>query len=208
MKDDKLKLAGILVAGFLVVTAAVATIYPAWYQNYAPVQPIPFSHKLHAGKYNMPCEYCHSQNTDARYMEVPGVGVCMNCHSVVKTESPYIQKIKKAYDEGVQIPWIKVHTVADYVRFNHGRHIEAGLDCEVCHGPVEEMERVYQFERLTMGWCIDCHRNDDYLTPHRIELAKKRNELQGNPERTFVDDLMLAHPEVQNADVSCSTCHY
>jgi len=94
----------------------------------------------------------------------------------------------------------------DFVYFNHSRHVAAGLECQTCHGPVQTMEKVYQFEKFTMGWCVNCHRNDDYLTEDRKNWAVAKEKLQGDaamPEMLK----MLAHPEIQNADLSCSTCH-
>jgi len=193
----------------LVLVSGIVTYLltmPAWYQNYAPVQPIPFSHKLHAGQYKIPCGYCHASADYAAFSAVPGVETCMNCHNLVKTDSPYIQEIKKAYDTGVPIAWVKVHVLPDFVFFNHSRHIAAGVECQTCHGPVETMEKVYQFSKLNMGWCMDCHRNDDYLTDTRKDWAKKKTELQGAGPQSALSKL-LGHPEVHNADVSCSTCH-
>lgn len=206
----------ILVASILGVVLISALTYgaglifnfvPSWYQNYAPEQPIPYSHKLHAGQYKIPCLYCHASAERAQHSEVPGLETCMNCHQAVKIDSPWIQQITEAYKANKPIAWVKVHVLPDFVRFNHKRHIAAGVECQTCHGPIQEMERVYQFAPLNMGWCIDCHRNNNYLQPHRIEWSEKTKQLKGNPEENLLDK-MLSHPDPHNADLSCSTCHY
>jgi hypothetical protein len=183
-------------------------LMPAWYQNYAPEQPIPFSHKLHAGQYEIPCLYCHGSAEYADFAAVPGLETCMNCHNVVKTDSPWIQQIQQAYESNTPIAWVKVHVMPDFVHFNHSRHIAAGVECQTCHGPVQEMEKVYQYERMTMGWCMECHRNDDYLTPSRVEFFDKKAELSGRPLVPQWTKFLMGHPEPFNADVSCSTCHH
>lgn len=197
-----LSIALILVSGIVTYLLTM----PAWYQNYAPEQPLPFSHRQHAGQYKIPCGYCHSSAEQTQFSAVPGVETCMNCHKVVKTDSPHMKKIKEAYDTEKPIAWVKVHVLPDFVYFNHSRHVAAGVQCQTCHGPVEQMDRVYQYSRLTMGWCVDCHRNNDYITPSRVEWAKKEAELFGTGPRSSIADV-LGHPEVHNADLSCSTCH-
>jgi hypothetical protein len=201
---------GIVVLGLAAVLSPLG-VGPTWYQNYGPVQPIPFSHKIHAGKFNIPCLYCHGAAEYAAHAEVPGVELCMNCHSVVKTDSPYIRQVKEAYDTNKPIKWVKVHVLPDFVKFNHKRHIAAGVQCETCHGPIQKMDKVYQFSGLHMGWCVNCHRNNNYVTPARVELSKKKNELQG-PGSSLAEKPFwikaLSHPDPSNADVSCSTCHY
>lgn len=127
-------------------------------QGYEPEQPIPFSHKLHAGKYKLDCKYCHTSVEVSRHASVPSLNICMNCHLTVKTDSPWIQKISEAYNSGNSIAWQKVHLLPDFVKFNHGPHIKAGKDCTECHGQIREMDRVRQVSSLSMGWCVTCHR--------------------------------------------------
>jgi hypothetical protein len=197
----------ILISAVTYAAGLVFNFVPAWYQNYAPEQPIPFQHKIHAGDYKIPCLYCHASAERAQHSEVPGLETCMNCHQAVKTDSPWIQKITEAYKANKPIEWVKVHVLPDFVRFNHKRHIAAGVECQTCHGPVQEMERVYQYAPLNMGWCVNCHRDNNYVQSHRVEWSKKTKELKGNPEESFLDQ-MLSHPDPHNADLSCSTCHY
>lgn len=131
---------------------------PTYQKGYKPIQPISFSHKLHAGEMGMDCKYCHFGAAESRNGSVPPVNVCMNCHKTVKTDSPQIKKIAEAYEKGTSINWVKVHNLPDFVNFNHSRHVGRGVACQTCHGPVETMPEVYQFSSLAMGWCVNCHR--------------------------------------------------
>lgn len=134
-------------------------------QGYQPDQPIPFSHEQHAGLYKMDCKYCHTSTEVSKHASVPSLNVCMNCHLVVKTDSPWIQKLTEAYNSGKSIAWKKVHLLPDHVKFNHAAHIKAGKDCNTCHGPVETMSTVFQYSSLSMGWCVNCHREKDNNAP-------------------------------------------
>lgn len=134
-------------------------------QGYQPDQPIPFSHELHAGQYKINCQYCHTGAEVARHASVPALNVCMNCHMVVKVDSPWIQKLTEAYNSGKSVAWQKVHLLPDFVKFNHSAHIMAGKDCKECHGPVETMPVVYQYSSLSMGWCVNCHKLPENNAP-------------------------------------------
>ena len=134
-------------------------------QGYQPDQPIPFSHELHAGQYKINCQYCHVTAEVSRHASVPSLNVCMNCHMVVKVDSPWIQKLTEAYNSGKSVAWQKVHLLPDYVKFNHSAHILAGKDCKECHGPVETMPVVYQYSSLSMGWCVNCHKLPENNAP-------------------------------------------
>lgn len=204
----KLILGGLAVLTVVALVALHLGFGPRWYQGYGPEQPIPFSHKLHAGQYKIPCGYCHSSAEKAQFSAVPGLETCMNCHNVVKPESPHIKKITNAYKSGQPIRWVKVHVLPDFVHFNHRAHVSAGVACETCHGKVEEMEQVYQHAPLSMGWCMDCHRNDDYLTEHRRELLEKQIAMSDEGPQPEWVQWIGGHPQIHNADVSCSTCHY
>jgi hypothetical protein len=172
------------------VAAAVEYFPSASNQGYVPEQPIPFSHKLHAGDNKIPCMYCHTNVEKTRHATVPAVNVCMNCHRVVKTDSPHIQKITQAFQEGKPIEWIRVHELPDFVYFPHKRHVAKGIACETCHGNVKEMERVEQKMALTMGWCIECHRGE--TTPKQV-LAQHYPGRQSNEPV---------------APTNCNTCHF
>jgi len=196
-------------------------------QGYMPVQPIHYSHKIHSGDNKIDCKYCHSSARVSKHSGIPSLNVCMNCHMNIAeyngeedlekgyTKEFYTNEIKKLYkavgwDEVTQqytgetqpVKWIRIHNLPDFVYFNHAQHVEvAGVDCQKCHGPVEEMEIMYQHSSLTMGWCIDCHRetnvdvaNNEYYTKIHEELSKKYG----------VEKLTAA----QMGGLECGKCHY
>ena len=173
-------------------------------QGYKPTQPFPFSHKLHAGAQKIACNYCHTNVGTERHATVPSLKICMNCHMVVKPESPFIQKLTEHYTSNIPIQWKKVNLLPDHVKFNHAKHIskmevergeKKNTSCKHCHGSVEEMNVLYQFSSLSMGWCISCHRQPENDAP--TEFLKIRGES------------LLSHRKPENrAPIECTTCHY
>lgn len=136
--------------------------------GYEPDQPIPFPHDLHAGQYKIDCKYCHSQVEVSRHASVPSLNVCMNCHLGVQVRpeaQKWIDMISSAYQKGESIAWKKVHLLPDHVKFNHSAHIKAGKACQECHGPVETMKVVRQYQNLSMGWCVNCHKQKENNAP-------------------------------------------
>lgn len=181
-------------------------------QGYQPKQPIAFSHALHAGQYEIECQYCHTGVMKGKSANIPSANICMNCHQQIKPESPEIQKIYAAidFDPDTQtygnnkkpIEWVRIHNLPDLAYFNHAQHVNVGgLECQTCHGAIEEMEVVYQHSKLTMGWCINCHREtqvnadgNDYYDK-LLELHESANP--GEPLK------------VENiGGLECSKCHY
>lgn len=137
-------------------------------KGYAPEQPIEFSHELHAGTYKIQCLYCHSSAEVSPHSSVPSTNLCMNCHLVVATDKPAIQKLTEMYNNNEPIPWVNVHMLPDHVKFNHSAHVQkfgAPQSCHTCHGPVESMEVMYQYSSLSMGWCVQCHREPEHQAP-------------------------------------------
>ncbi len=134
-------------------------------KGHSPDQPIPFDHKLHVSTNGIQCQYCHNQVERSQHSNVPALSTCMNCHMQVKTDSPHIQKLAEAYSKGESIPWVRVHMLPDHVMFNHSAHIRRGVNCQTCHGPVETMEKIYQNADLSMGWCVNCHRQPENNAP-------------------------------------------
>jgi len=155
----KLALAGAALAASVLggVTARELSLVGI-HQGYAPEQPIAFSHKLHAGENQIACLYCHFGATRSRHAGIPPASVCTNCHGLLRKETAEIQKLKEAIAQNRPIEWVKVHNLPDFVYFNHSQHVLAAVACDQCHGPVESMVRVRQEKPLTMGWCLDCHR--------------------------------------------------
>ena len=125
----------------------------------APLQPVAFSHKLHAGDNQIPCEYCHSGARRSAVAGVPSLERCLGCHRIIAYDRPEIVKLAARVEKNRPVAWIKVNDVPDFVRFNHRPHVRARVQCQECHGPVETMERVRRFSSLEMGWCLDCHRS-------------------------------------------------
>lgn len=139
--------------------------------GYKPTQPIPFSHKLHAGDRKIPCEYCHSAARKSQVAGIPASNTCMGCHKIVHTDKEPIKYLTEKYNKNEPIEWIKVHDLPDFVRFTHKVHVtSAKLACQDCHGAVETMDVVEQVAPLQMGWCLSCHKekgaSTDCLTCH------------------------------------------
>ncbi|MDP5100521.1 MAG: cytochrome c family protein, partial [Nonlabens sp.] len=225
---------------FLVLTSSIFLLLASAYflygglmavgvdQGYAPVQPIHYSHRIHAGTSQIECQYCHSSARESKHSGIPSLNVCMNCHKSINevAESTYnegmeeygidynkeIQELYKAtgWDpatnaftgEEKPVRWVRIHNLPDLAYFNHAQHVAAGkIACQTCHGPVEEMEVMYQYSPLTMGWCINCHRetnvdlagNEYYEKIHK-ELSEKR----GGRQLTIAD----------LGGLECGKCHY
>jgi len=199
-------------------------------QGYQPVQPIAFSHKIHAGENKVDCQYCHSSAKHSKHSGIPSVNVCMNCHKniaevaegteveyngVILRKNELDKEIQKIYDaagwdaenleytgETNPIKWIRIHNLPDHVNFVHAQHVTvAGVDCKQCHGPVEEMDEMYQYSPLTMGWCIDCHREtnvDLKGNPYYEKIHKQLAEKYGTKEVTIA----------QLGGLECGKCHH
>ncbi|MCB1173639.1 MAG: cytochrome c3 family protein [Leptospiraceae bacterium] len=144
---------------------AVYWIYvvPPKYQGYAPDQPVPFSHKIHAGELGMDCQFCHTAVEKGPHATLPDSATCMRCHApdtgVIASDSPNIQFMRQMYSQGRPIHWTKVYDLPDHVRFSHKPHVAKGIDCTECHGAMEKMEKVSVQVAFNMGWCVNCHRD-------------------------------------------------
>ncbi|MEM6646008.1 MAG: cytochrome c3 family protein [Bacteroidota bacterium] len=173
--------------------------------GYAPEQPVPYSHELHAGQLGMDCRYCHSNVEVSAYSNIPPTQTCMNCHSQIKTASLALAPVRESWATGEPIEWVKVHHLADYAHFSHASHVNNGVGCETCHGRIDQMEVVWQAEPLSMGWCLECHRqpelwlrpNDEITTMGYVQPA---NYIERNIER-------IAREGIQPPS-NCSACHY
>jgi len=141
------------------------------HKNYKPVQPISYSHKLHAGDLRIDCKYCHFGAETSKAAGIPPVSVCMNCHKKIKTSSPQIEKLAEFYRKGEPVPWVKVHNLPDYVAFDHSRHVNKGVACQTCHGPIQDMAEVKQQNTLAMGWCVNCHRDYTKSAPANLSQS-------------------------------------
>ena len=195
-------------------------------QNYEPIQPIHYSHRIHAGDNEINCKYCHSASRVSKTAGIPSLNVCMNCHKTISevAETTATPEYSKAfYDEQIQklykavgwdattqsytgkqepVKWVRIHNLPDFVYFNHSQHVTtAGIECQTCHGPVQEFEIMKQFSPLTMGWCINCHRKTDVKMEGNEYYAKIHEELS---KKYGVDKLTAA----QMGGLECGKCHY
>jgi hypothetical protein len=167
----------ILPIGFMAVLVTVFSV--GWFtepnrlvRGYQPVQPIPFSHRLHPGTLRIPCLYCHSGALKSRVAGVPTVEKCMNCHKVTKVDSPDIKRITAIYTSGEPLKWKRIHSLPDHVYFDHRPHVSAGILCQTCHGEVETMVRVYQHMSMRMSNCLGCHRDPKDALPADSKIMK------------------------------------
>ena len=194
-------------------------------QGYEPVQPIHYSHKIHSGDNEIDCNYCHSSARVSKHSGIPSLNVCMNCHKSIyeyngETTEEYskefydaeIQKLYKAvgWDDESQeytgetqaVKWVRIHNLPDFSYFNHAQHVSVGgIECQTCHGPVEEMEIMYQYSPLTMGWCINCHRETNVKVKDNQYYEKIHEQLS---KKYGVDKLTAA----QMGGLECGKCHY
>lgn len=202
---------------FGILPAATAIVGGLWYYGtdkhfavgYEPKQPVDYSHKLHAGDLGIDCRYCHSNVERSSVASVPPTQTCMNCHAKVLPNSEKLLPVRESAASDKPLPWVRVHSLPDYVYFDHSAHVNVGVGCESCHGRVDQMPKVHQVESLTMGWCIDCHRNPgpNMRTPSEItkmgqtELASVANAAAASPIFPKVNGRTV------NPPLSCSGCH-
>ena len=189
------------------------------YAQYQPEQPIAFSHELHSGINGVDCNYCHSSARHSKHSGIPSANVCMNCHTYINegTDEDGTKEIAKIYEavgfdpdsrtyiEGYTqkpIEWVRIHNLPDHAYFNHAQHVVAGqIECQDCHGPIQEMEEVYQYSELTMGWCIECHRESEVKMEGNEYYAKIHDELKEKygKEVFTVEEI---------GGLECAKCHY
>ncbi|HKE19653.1 MAG TPA: cytochrome c3 family protein [Kofleriaceae bacterium] len=187
-----------ILLGFAVLTIGASTavsriMHMGMQQGYSPAQPIAFSHELHAGKNRIDCLYCHYGARKSRHAGIPSSSICMNCHSMLEKQTVAIERFKEAVQlQRPLVSWVKVHNLPDFVYFNHSRHVMSGVACQRCHGRVEEMEQIEQVMPLTMGWCLECHREHAGVPTSGLERAAKR----------------FTSVPVPASGLDCASCHY
>lgn len=179
------------------------------HKDYAPDQPIKFSHKIHATDNKIDCRYCHSDVDKSKVAGIPSANVCMNCHTVVRegTNSGAfeINKIHDAVNKNIPIRWVKVHNLPDHVFFSHSQHVNAGKqDCNKCHGEVEQMHIVRQVEDLSMGWCLDCHDKTKVNFDNNSYYKNSYKKLHQQIKKGLIDSVMVK--DIGGRD--CARCHY
>lgn len=219
-KFTLLLIAFLLVFGGYLVTVLYAAHLPVTVNvGHRPVQPVPYSHKLHAGDLKIDCRYCHNTVDSAAHAAIPATEVCGNCHGgnrvngqdlgVIRPESTLLEPVRESLETRDPIMWVKVHDTPDFVYFNHAAHVTRGVSCVSCHGRVDKMEIVEQVEPLSMAWCIECHRNPEpnIRDPELVTSLDFVPPGGDTPEawaeygKTWAEKLEI------NPNVSCSTCH-
>ena len=206
-----------IAAGALLVGSAVTA--GVWYYftpkytrvGYQPIQPVAFSHAIHADQLGLDCRYCHSAVEKSWYSNIPSASTCMNCHTQVLKESPKLELVRESAATGQPIPWIQIHKLPDYVYFNHSVHVNRGVSCVECHGQINKMDEVYHAKPLSMSFCLGCHRKPetkvrplDKITDLNWkwnEDPKKAADLQKMNGEKFVHDWRVESLQ------SCSACH-
>jgi hypothetical protein len=173
-------------------------------QHEAREQPVPFYHMHHVGGMGIDCRYCHTAVDRSANAGIPPTKTCMNCHSQIFKDSPVLEPVRASYRTDTSIEWVKVHDLPDFVYFNHSAHVNKGVGCTTCHGPIDKMAFVWQENSLLMEWCLDCHRRPEkYLRP--------KAEVYSTSYRPPADQLRLGRRLVAaygvKTQTSCSTCH-
>lgn len=195
-----LVIAGAATVGGGVLTGAI------WYYaapdnlqvGYAPEQPVPYSHRLHAGELEMDCRYCHANVERSHEAMVPPTQTCMGCHAQVHPDSERLAPVRESFASGESVEWVRVHQVPDTVFFDHSVHLAAGVGCVTCHGRVDQMEVVQVDQPISMGWCLDCHRDPGPNLRPRTEITN----MDWAPDENWV-----AHVDEVNPPTHCSGCH-
>ena len=202
---------------------AAAEVQRSPYVTYAGVarpQPAPFSHQHHVGGLGIDCRYCHTSVEVSSFAGIPPTRTCMNCHAQIWTGAPMLEPVRESFSSGKSLIWNRVNDLPDFVYFNHSIHINKGVGCNTCHGPVDRMPLMYNYASLQMEWCLDCHRAPEKNLRPRDQVFNMRYEepSSGKPimvdGKTYTDQISLGRDLVTKyklrtvADItSCSTCH-
>ncbi|BBH54535.1 cytochrome c3 family protein [Fluviispira sanaruensis] len=203
-----------LYAGVGVSLLLIAIVAGIWYYfspkflavGYEPDQPIAFSHQLHAGQMGIDCSYCHVGVEKTSFSPIPPTDTCMGCHNKVKKDSPRLKVLRESYENKTPIPWVRVHALPRYSHFDHSAHLTAGVGCVTCHDRVDKMQTVRMASPLSMGWCLDCHRNP---LPNIRPQSELKNMIY-NPHTEGYDP--LKDPDYKDKLIqgpqACGACHY
>jgi len=165
-------------------------------------QPIPFSHQHHVGGLGIDCRYCHTSVEVSATAGLPPTRTCMNCHSQIWSQSPMLEPVRASFRSGESLEWVRVHDLPDFVYFNHSAHVNRGVGCTTCHGPVDRMPLMYQEKSLQMEWCLDCHRQPAKYVRPQSEVFKPR----WTPPADYDPMAEVQRRHIQPR-TSCNTCH-
>ncbi len=192
----------------------VFLVFLVWYGGspattdvgYAPAQPVPYSHALHAGEMGIDCRYCHTTVEIAAHAAIPPTQTCMNCHTTIRGNSPKLVAVRESNATGMPVRWVRVHDLPDYVYFNHSAHVSRGVSCVECHDRVDTMDVVFQAKTLSMGWCLDCHRSPDaHLRPPELVTQMDWQPPPGVDRAAYGRKIRQQYK--LNPSEDCSTCH-
>lgn len=189
------------------IGAITTLVLGVWYYGspknlqvgYAPTQPVPYSHRLHAGQMGMDCRYCHANIERAAHAMIPPTQTCMGCHALVKTESARLANVRASWQSGEPIEWVKVHKLPEHSYFDHSAHLAAGVGCVTCHGRIDQMDVVRLDKPIAMQWCLECHRNP---TPN-LRPKDQITNMEWRPEMAPAG----WQPPTVNPPKHCSGCH-
>ena len=176
-------------------------------QNISREQPVQFSHKHHVGDDGIDCRYCHTSVETSAVAGIPPTKTCMNCHSVLFNNAPYLEPIRASFRDDKSIEWVKIHRLADFVYFNHSIHVNKGVGCTTCHGSIDQMPLVFQANTLLMQWCLDCHRNPaPNLRPMDKVFAM---DWKPGPDQEELGQKFIVERKIRTTVelTNCSTCH-
>ncbi len=173
--------------------------------GYQPIQPVGFSHAIHADQLGMDCRYCHNGVEKSWYSNVPAAATCLNCHNTVLSTDPKLELVRESGRTGNPIPWVQVHKTPDYVYFNHSVHVNRGVSCVHCHGPVNKMDEVRHAKPLSMSFCLDCHREPEKFIRHPKDVDNL--DWTVDPEVQTSAGARFVHEWKVTASQNCSACH-
>lgn len=201
-------LIGLLVGGILLTVLLVQNWSPYTREpaGIAIEQPVRFSHEIHSDVLNIECLYCHKNAEVSAYAGIPDTHTCMSCHAQIATYSELLEPVRTSYETGERLEWEKVHNLADHVYFDHSAHVSGGVGCETCHGRVDQMAIVWQAEVMTMGWCLECHREPEQFVRPTSEIYTFGYEPTEADLLTVSED-SIAHDGELNRLLNCSICH-
>jgi hypothetical protein len=195
-----------LIGGLLWLLAELNRSSYVTQANVVRPQPVPFSHKHHVSGLGIDCRYCHTAVEQSAFAGIPSTSTCMNCHSQIWTNSPMLEPVRESYRIGQPLRWNRVHNLAEFVYFNHGIHVNKGVGCATCHGPVDQMPLVSQENSLLMEWCLDCHRNpEQYLRP-REEVFNMAWTAPANQSELGMELVRKYNIRTEQL-TDCSVCH-
>jgi hypothetical protein len=167
-------------------------------------QPIQFSHERHVGGNGIDCRYCHTSVEDSRFAGIPPTKTCMNCHSQIFADAPFLEPVRASFATGKPMEWTRVHDLPNFVYFDHSIHVNKGVGCTTCHGQVDRMPLMYQEQSLQMEWCIGCHRAPEkYVRPKEAVFSV---DYQSPSNQAELGARLVAEYQIQKL-TSCSTCH-